>query len=151
MREPEFCESSLELSIANSEIGRPLKKQFAEESGVEPRLAGPTTRWSNLKICAFEFFARARPRISHLRAIQEDLAGRIEHFTPLSLEELPALRGTSHARKAGLTSAERALLEKLRGATKILLDDARARDGPRKSSPLGWVRRLCEARANWPS
>jgi 23S rRNA (pseudouridine1915-N3)-methyltransferase len=59
----------------------------------------------------------------HLRAIQEDLAGRIEHFTALSLEGLPALRGASHARKAGLTSAERALLEKLRGATKVLLDE----------------------------
>jgi len=41
----------------------------------------------------------------------------------LSLEELPGLRGASHARKAGLTSAERALLEKLRGATKVLLDE----------------------------
>jgi 23S rRNA (pseudouridine1915-N3)-methyltransferase len=59
----------------------------------------------------------------HLRAIQKDLAGRIEHFTGLSLEELPARRGASHARKAGLTSAERALLEKLRGATKVLLDE----------------------------
>jgi 23S rRNA (pseudouridine1915-N3)-methyltransferase len=60
---------------------------------------------------------------AHLRAIQEDLAGRIEHFIGLSLEELPAQRGTSQARKAGLTSAERALLEKLRGARKVLLDE----------------------------
>ncbi|HXW16290.1 MAG TPA: 23S rRNA (pseudouridine(1915)-N(3))-methyltransferase RlmH [Terriglobia bacterium] len=60
---------------------------------------------------------------SHLRAIQEDLAARIEHFTRLSLEELPALRGESHARKSGLTSAERAMLEKLRGATKVMLDE----------------------------
>ena len=59
----------------------------------------------------------------HLRAIQQDLAARIEHFTPLSLEELPALRGVSQSRKAGLTSAEQAVLEKLRGATKILLDE----------------------------
>jgi 23S rRNA (pseudouridine1915-N3)-methyltransferase len=64
-----------------------------------------------------------RSKDSHLRAIQEELAGRIEHFTRLSLEELPALRGSSHARKAGLTSGERALLEKLRGATKVLLDE----------------------------
>jgi 23S rRNA (pseudouridine1915-N3)-methyltransferase len=60
---------------------------------------------------------------SHLRAIQEDLAGRIEHFVPLSVEELPVPRGANRARKAGLTSAERALLEKLRGATKVLLDE----------------------------
>ena len=60
---------------------------------------------------------------SHLRAIQEDLAGQIEHFVPLSVEELPVPRGASRARKAGLTSAERTLLEKLRGATKVLLDE----------------------------
>ena len=63
---------------------------------------------------------------SRLREIQQDLASRIEHFTPLSLEELPAVRGTGQARqarKAGLSSGERALLEKLRGATKVLLDD----------------------------
>lgn len=59
---------------------------------------------------------------SHLRAIQQDLAGRIEHFTRLSLEEFPAARGSSQARKAGLSSAERSLLEKLHGATKVLLD-----------------------------
>jgi 23S rRNA (pseudouridine1915-N3)-methyltransferase len=64
-----------------------------------------------------------RTKDLHLRAIQQDLAGRIEHFIPLSLEELPASRGARQARKAGLTSAERALLEKLRGATKILLDE----------------------------
>ncbi len=59
----------------------------------------------------------------HLRAIQQDLAGRIQHFTPLSVEELPPVRGASHARKAGLSSAERALLEKLDGATKVVLDE----------------------------
>ena len=64
-----------------------------------------------------------RTRDAHLRAIQEDLAGRIEHFTALSLEELPSPRGASHPRKSGLTSVERALLEKLRGAKKILLDE----------------------------
>lgn len=63
-----------------------------------------------------------RTKDSHLRAMQDDLAGRIEHFTPIALEELPAARGASHARKQGLTSAERAVVEKLRGATKVLLD-----------------------------
>ena len=74
----------------------------------------------------------------HLRAVQQDLAARIEHFTPLSLEELPAQRGASHARKAGLTSAERALLERLRGATKILLDErGRERNSQEFSEWLG--------------
>ncbi len=59
----------------------------------------------------------------NLRAVQQDLASRIEHFTPVTVEELPAQRGASKARKARLTSEERALLEKLRGATKILLDE----------------------------
>jgi len=58
-----------------------------------------------------------------LRAIQQDLVGRISHFAPLSVEEFPAPKGDTHTRKAGLTSAERALLEKLRGATKVLLDE----------------------------
>jgi 23S rRNA (pseudouridine1915-N3)-methyltransferase len=59
----------------------------------------------------------------HLRAIQQDLAARIGHFTPLSLEEFPAPQRMSQARGARLTSAERALLEKLRGATKVMLDE----------------------------
>jgi 23S rRNA (pseudouridine1915-N3)-methyltransferase len=66
-----------------------------------------------------------RTRDPHLRAVQQDFVARIEHFIPLSLEELPAARGAG--RKAGLTSAERALLEKLRGATKVVLD-ARGRE-----------------------
>ena len=63
-----------------------------------------------------------RTKNPHLRAIQDDLAGRIGHFIGLSLEELPSQRGGSHARKGGLTPAERALLEKLHGARKVLLD-----------------------------
>ena len=60
---------------------------------------------------------------SHLRALQEDFARRIEHFTSVSLEELPTLRGSSKKTKSGLTTVERALLEKLRGATKVVLDE----------------------------
>ena len=59
----------------------------------------------------------------NLRAIQQDLANRISHFTPLSLEELPAVRAASRPRRGGLTTAERALLDKLRGARKVLLDE----------------------------
>jgi len=60
---------------------------------------------------------------AHLRALQADLAGRIEHFTRLILEELPSARRTSETRKAGLSSNERSLLEKLRGSTKVFLDE----------------------------
>jgi 23S rRNA (pseudouridine1915-N3)-methyltransferase len=58
----------------------------------------------------------------HLRAIQEDLTGRIGHFTTLSLGELPKLRGAGKKTKVGLSTAERGLLDKLRGATKVVLD-----------------------------
>ena len=60
---------------------------------------------------------------AHLRALQTDLAGRIEHFTRLILEELPPARRASEARKTGLSSNERSLLEKLRGSTKVFLDE----------------------------
>jgi 23S rRNA (pseudouridine1915-N3)-methyltransferase len=66
---------------------------------------------------------QGKTKDSHMRAIQEDLAARIEHFIPLSLEELPVLRGASQSRKSALTSAERLLLEKLRSATKVLMDE----------------------------
>jgi 23S rRNA (pseudouridine1915-N3)-methyltransferase len=60
---------------------------------------------------------------AHLRALQTDLAGRIEHFTRLILEELPPARRASEVRKTGLSSNERSLLEKLRGSTKVFLDE----------------------------
>jgi 23S rRNA (pseudouridine1915-N3)-methyltransferase len=63
-----------------------------------------------------------RTKDPHLRAIQRDLAGRIEHFIPLSVEELAPARGAGQARRTALNSGERALLEKLRGAKKVLLD-----------------------------
>lgn len=60
---------------------------------------------------------------AHLRALQADLAGRIEHFTRLIVEEVPPARRTSEVRKTGLSSNERSLLEKLRGSTKVFLDE----------------------------
>lgn len=60
---------------------------------------------------------------AHLRALQTDLAGRIEHFTRLILEELPPARRAPERRKMGLSSNERSLLEKLRGSTKVFLDE----------------------------
>jgi len=64
-----------------------------------------------------------RTKDTHLRAIQEDLAARIGHFAALSVEEFPAAARSCQGRKSGLTSAERGLLEKLRGATKVLMDE----------------------------
>jgi 23S rRNA (pseudouridine1915-N3)-methyltransferase len=59
---------------------------------------------------------------ANLRAIQADLAERIEHFTRLVVEEIPPLRRPA-ARGNGLSLAERGLLDKLRSSTKILLDE----------------------------
>ncbi len=59
----------------------------------------------------------------HLRAVQADLAERIGHFTGLAVEEVPPLRRAGRAPKNGLSSTERDLLEKLRGCTKVFLDE----------------------------
>jgi len=58
-----------------------------------------------------------------LRAIQEDLTDRIGHFTSLKMEELPTPRNSSKKTKTGLSTAERLLLDRLRGATKVVLDE----------------------------
>ncbi len=60
---------------------------------------------------------------ARLRAIQQDLTERIGHFASLSVEELPAPARPARAHRAELSSAERLLLEKVRGATKVLLDE----------------------------
>jgi 23S rRNA (pseudouridine1915-N3)-methyltransferase len=60
---------------------------------------------------------------AHLRALQEDLSSRIEHFTGLVVEELPPARRAPQGRKMGLSGSERNLLEKLRGSTKVFLDE----------------------------
>jgi len=74
----------------------------------------------------------------HLRALQADLASRIEHFTGLTVEELSSSLRPGSAGKAALTSRERALLEKLRGSTKVLLDErGRERTSPEFAEWLG--------------
>ena len=60
---------------------------------------------------------------AHLRAVQADLAERISHFTGLAVEEIRPLRRAGSAPKSGLSSTERGLLEKLRGCTKVFLDE----------------------------
>ena len=59
----------------------------------------------------------------HLRALQSDLASRIGHFAGLVVEEIPPMRGAGKARRSGLSTAERSLLEKLQGSTKVFLDE----------------------------
>ena len=60
---------------------------------------------------------------AHLRAIQSDMAGRIEHFTGLAIEEIAPVRNAARGNNPALTPGERNLLEKLRGSTRVLLDE----------------------------
>ncbi len=57
-----------------------------------------------------------------LRALQADLARRIEHFTPIRVEEIPPSERADPGRQAQLTPAERALLKKVQGSVKVVLD-----------------------------
>jgi len=57
-----------------------------------------------------------------LRALQADLAGRLEHFTSLVIEEIHPAERTSPRRKARLSAPEQALLKKVQGSVKIVLD-----------------------------
>jgi 23S rRNA (pseudouridine1915-N3)-methyltransferase len=59
---------------------------------------------------------------AHLRALQADLTKRIAHFTGLVVEEIPPVRGDKSSGKSKLSSAEKNLLDKLRGSTKVFLD-----------------------------
>jgi 23S rRNA (pseudouridine1915-N3)-methyltransferase len=60
---------------------------------------------------------------AHLRALQSDLVRRIEHFTPLTVEELPPLGKAGRRTGPGLSPSERHLLEKMRESSKVFLDD----------------------------
>ena len=60
---------------------------------------------------------------AHLRALQSDLVARIEHFTAVTVEELPPLRKPGGRSGPGLSSGERNLLEKIHDASKVFLDE----------------------------
>jgi len=60
---------------------------------------------------------------AHLRALQSDLVSRIEHFAPLTVEELPSGRKAGPRAGPGLSPSERHLLEKMRESSKVFLDE----------------------------
>ena len=60
---------------------------------------------------------------AHLRALQSDLVSRIEHFTALTVEEIPPLRKAGRRNGPGLSPSERNLLEKIRESSKVFLDE----------------------------
>ncbi len=59
----------------------------------------------------------------HLRALENDFRKRVLYFTDLRVEEIQPLRGEGRPLDGRLIPAERRLLEKLRGSTKVLLDE----------------------------
>lgn len=58
---------------------------------------------------------------AHLRALEAEYAGRLRHFAELVVEEVPSGRRAGSENK--LSAAERRLLEKLKGSTKVFLDE----------------------------
>lgn len=60
---------------------------------------------------------------SHLRALEADLASRIGHFSELVVEEIRPVRRRDSGKETKLSAAEQRLVEKLRGSTKVFLDE----------------------------
>jgi 23S rRNA (pseudouridine1915-N3)-methyltransferase len=66
---------------------------------------------------------QGKTKDAHLRALQSDLVSRIEHFAALTVEELPPVRKAGPRTRPGLSTSERHLLEKIREASKVFLDE----------------------------
>ncbi len=60
---------------------------------------------------------------AHLHALQEDYRARIGRFNELVVETVPPVRDPARRRQAELSPAEKRLLEKLQGSTKVFLDE----------------------------
>jgi 23S rRNA (pseudouridine1915-N3)-methyltransferase len=63
-----------------------------------------------------------RTKDAHLRALQADYRERIAHFSDIRVEEVAAVRRSSDRDGKKVSPAERRLLEKLRGCSKVFLD-----------------------------
>jgi 23S rRNA (pseudouridine1915-N3)-methyltransferase len=63
-----------------------------------------------------------RTKDAHLRALQADYRERIAHFSDISVEEVSAVRRSGDHDSKKLSPAERRLLERLRGSSKVFLD-----------------------------
>ena len=84
---------------------------------------------------------------AHLRALQSDLVSRIEHFTALTVEQLPPLRKAGRRNGPGISPSERNLLEKIRESTKVFLDE-RGREWSSAEFAEWLGNRLCEEPGN---
>ncbi len=68
-------------------------------------------------------FWEGRTKDPHLRALQDDYAGRIAHFVDLAIVQSPSERRARASSAKGLTAADRHLLEEVQGSTKVVLDE----------------------------
>ncbi len=64
-----------------------------------------------------------RTKDASLRALQAEYAERIRHFADFSVQELAAAHASTRPAGKQLSPAERRLLEKLEGSTKVFLDE----------------------------
>jgi 23S rRNA (pseudouridine1915-N3)-methyltransferase len=60
---------------------------------------------------------------AHLRALQAEYQKRIQRFGDLVVEEIPSVRGGGGNRGKKLSTSERQLLERMRGAKRVVLDE----------------------------
>jgi 23S rRNA (pseudouridine1915-N3)-methyltransferase len=58
----------------------------------------------------------------NMRAVDADFRGRIAHFTDIVVEEIHSGKKVQPGQGKGLTPAERQLLEKTKGSSKVFLD-----------------------------
>ncbi len=59
---------------------------------------------------------------AHLRALQDDYRQRIAHFNDVTVQEVAAVRRDGDSDSKKLSAAERRLMEKLGGSSKVFLD-----------------------------
>lgn len=60
---------------------------------------------------------------ARLRALQAELSGRIAHFSDFAVEELAPARRKNGSRADEMSAGERRLLDKLKGASRVVLDE----------------------------
>jgi 23S rRNA (pseudouridine1915-N3)-methyltransferase len=65
---------------------------------------------------------QGKTKDAHLRALQADYQARIAHFCEVAVEEIPSTRSTGGTYGKKLCPAERRLMEKLDGSSKVFLD-----------------------------
>lgn len=64
-----------------------------------------------------------KTRDAHLRALAADYRERISHFCNIEIDEIQPVRAPGRSAHGKLSAGERHLLEKLKGSTRVFLDE----------------------------